>query len=391
MKKLLTLALALCMLLALAACGSGTTPTATPTTNTDTTPSTEPTDDGTEPEDPPVDAEGTFEIALITDFGGIDDKSFNEGAWNGLENYAKANNISYAYYHPFEDTATARMDNINTAVSKGAKIIICPGYLFADAVCEAQTIYPDVQFLLLDTEPSADGATVSAEANTHSILYKDEQAGFLAGYAAVMDGYRSLGYLGGMDMPPVVRFGYGYIQGAELAAKELELAAGDVQINYWYSDTFAPSDDITTKMNSWYFSGTEVVFSCGGGIYLSCITAADANDGKIIGVDSDQAAESDTIITSAMKNLTNSVELALAAIYENGGTWDASRAGQTAVLGIDEDCVGLPTAAESWRFETYSTADYETLRQRIIDGEIEISNSHTEQPAVEIVTVDYQS
>jgi len=138
----------------------------------------------------------------------------------------------------------------------------------------------------------------------HNILYREEQAGYLAGYAAVMDGYTKLGFLGGMAVPAVVRYGYGYVQGADAAAQKLGLAPGSVEIKYWYSGVFAPNDDIKTKMSGWYTEGTEVVFACGGGIYLSATAAADAAGGKVIGVDVDQSAESPTIITSAMKDLT---------------------------------------------------------------------------------------
>jgi len=167
----------------------------------------------------------------------------------------------------------------------------------------------------------------------HNILYREEQAGYLAGYAAVMDGYTKLGFLGGMAVPAVVRYGYGYVQGADAAAQKLGLAPGSVEIKYWYSGVFAPNDDIKTKMSGWYTEGTEVVFACGGGIYLSATAAADAAGGKVIGVDVDQSAESPTIITSAMKDLTESVKLALGSLYANKGTWDAEHAGKTAVLG----------------------------------------------------------
>lgn len=331
----------------------------------------------------------TFELALITDVGNIDDKSFNEGAWNGVKEYAEANDISYAYYRPSGDTTAARLESIGAAVDKGAKIIVCPGFLFEDAIYEAQSQYPNVQFLLLDGEPhTADYATYRTDSNVHCILYKEEQAGYFAGYAIVKDGYTKLGFLGGMDVPAVIRFGFGFVQGANDAAKELGIT---VEIKYWYSSVFAANDDIKNKMDSWYSEGTQVVFSCGGGIYLSAVAAALAANGKVIGVDVDQSVESPLIITSAMKELTTSVKLALTSLYANNGKWDASHAGKTATLGAAENCVGLPTATASWRFATFTVAEYNTLFEAVKNGTVVVSNDIANRPAVTAATVDYQN
>ncbi len=335
-----------------------------------------------------VAAEEGYEIALVTDVGNIDDKSFNQAAWEGVVAYATENNITYNYYRPAADSTDDRIDAINLAIEKGAKIVVCPGYLFEDAIFAVQTENPEVLFLLLDGEPhTADYATYLTTENTHNILYREEQAGFFAGYAAVKDGYTKLGFLGGMAVPAVVRFGYGYVQGAEYAAKEMGV---DVNIKYWYSGTFSPSDEIKNKMSGWFTEGVEVVFACGGGIYLSAIAAADEADAKIIGVDKDQYFESELIITSAMKDLTTSVKLALADIYANDGKWSADYAGKTAVLGAAENCVGLPTAETSWRLNTFTVEEYQALFAKVVSGEVAISNATDAAPAVEKITVDYQ-
>lgn len=371
MKKLLAMLLVLAMVLSMAACGGEETNS----------------DDGAATTEAPK-AEG-YEIALVTDVGNIDDKSFNQGAWEGVKKFAEDNGKTYNYYRPSEDSTAARVETIKAAIEKGAKAVVCPGYLFEDAVFEVQTLFPDVNFLLLDGEPhTADYATYKTEANTHNILYKEEQAGYLAGYAAVKDGYKKLGFLGGMAVPAVIRYGYGFVQGANAAAEEMGIA-GDVSVKYWYCGGFAPTDDIKTKMSGWYTDGTEVVFSCGGGIYLSATAAAEAAGAKVIGVDVDQAAESATIITSAMKGLTNSVVLALDAMYKNGGKWPADYAGQTANLGAADDCVGLPTASDSWRLTTFTVDEYNALFAKVKTGEIQISNSSDVAPTVSI-SVDYQ-
>ena len=334
----------------------------------------------------------TYELALVTDVGNIDDKSFNEGAWNGVKQYAEANKITYAYYRPSEDSTAAREETITAAIEKGAKTVVCPGYLFAEAIFDMQDKYPEVQFLLLDAEPhNADYSEFKTGTNVHCILYQEEQAGYLAGYAAVMDGYTKLGFLGGMAVDAVIRYGYGFVLGADAAAAELGLEKGAIEIKYWYCGGFAPTDDIKNKMAGWYTDGTEVVFSCGGGIYLSATAAAEAAGAKVIGVDVDQAAQSPTIITSAMKGLTESVKLALADLYANSGKWPAAQAGKTAILGAKENCVGLPTAADSWRLTTFTVEQYNELFKKLQDGTIVVSNAIDMEPAVEYCAVDYQS
>ena len=335
----------------------------------------------------------TYEIVLVTDVGNIDDKSFNEGAWNGVKEYAEANGISYNYYRPSEDTTAARVETIATAVEKGAKVVVCPGFLFEEAIYQVQDMeqYANVQFLLLDGEPHDADYNYKTGANVHCILYQEEQAGFFAGYAAVMDGYRSLGFLGGMAVPAVQRFGYGFVQGCDAAAEALGLNANDVTIKYWYSGVFSANDDIKTKMSGWYTEGVEVVFACGGGIYLSAVQAATEANGKVIGVDVDQSSESELIITSAMKGLTDSVKIALTDLYANEGKCPEDQAGKTATLGAAQNCVGLPTAEGSWRFNTFTVEQYNELFTKVVNGEIVVSADVSAAPAVKLVSVDYQA
>lgn len=328
-------------------------------------------------------SEDGYELALVTDVGNIDDQSFNQSSYEGMVAFAEANNLTYAYYRPSEDSDEARLEQIHTAVDKGAKVVILPGYLFENAAAEAQATYPDVNFIVLDTAPAG-----GAAANTVAILYQEEQSGFFAGYAAVKDGYTRLGYIGGMQVPAVIRFGYGFIQGAEVAAAELGV---EVELNYWYCDSFSPSDDIKSKAASWYTEGTEVIFACGGGIYLSIVAAAEEGNGKVIGVDSDQYHVSETVITSAMKDLPNSINLALTRLYENGGVWPEDMAGVTQNLGAADNCVGIPTAEHSWRFNTFTVDEYNAVYEQVKSGEISISNSTDEVPATTQVSVDFQN
>ena len=339
-------------------------------------------------------AEETMKVALVTDVGNIDDKSFNQGAWEGVVKFCEDNGMKqgegYNYYRPSEDSTEARVETIKNAIGDGANVIVCPGYLFEEAIYLVQADYPDVMFLLLDGEPhDASYADYKTAENTHNILYQEEQAGFFAGYAAVKDGYKKLGFLGGMAVPAVVRYGYGFVQGANLAAEEMGVA-DQVSVKYWYCGGFAPTDDIKIKMAGWFTDGTEVVFACGGGIYLSAVAAATEANGKVIGVDVDQSAESECIITSAMKGLTNSVVLALEDLKANNGKWSADYAGKTAVLGAADECVGLPTAEGSWRLNTFTVDEYNKLFEDIKNGTVAVSNDTEVEPTVTIA-VDYNA
>ena len=375
MKKFLSLSMAAVMALSLAACGGSGDGATSGSTATNAT------------------AEGAASaeitgIAQVCDVGTIDDESFNQGCWTAVEAYGEANGIEVNYYLPPSDEANDedRQTLIRNAVNDGANTVVCVGYLYGPSLAWAATEYPDVHFIAVDVTV-ADIGTETIPDNVYCITYKEEQAGYLAGYAAVKDGFTELGFLGGMAVPAVIRFGYGFIQGAEYAAQEMGV---EVEMKYWYSYSFNPSDDIKNKAASWYTEGTEVIFSCGGGIYNSVVAAAEEGNGKVVGVDSDQAHVSETIITSAMKDLPNSVILALTRLYDNGGEWPEDMAGVTQNLGAADNCVGLPTAETSWRFNTFTVDEYNAIYEQVKSGEIAISNSIDELPATTAVTVDVQ-
>ena len=305
-----------------------------------------------------------------------------------MQDFCSANNLSANYYRPTEDSDAARLEQMDNAVNDGAKSIVVAGYLFGSAIAEAQEKYPDVQFLALDVS-TADLGDKTPTANTALITYKEEQAGYLAGYAAVYDGYKELGFLGGMAVPAVIRYGYGFVQGADAAAKEI--GAADVNIKYWYSGGFAATDEVKNKMDGWYSEGTEVVFACGGPVCQSCDAAAQANGGKMIGVDVDQSGQFDTVITSAMKGLAESVNEALTDALNNGWKFSETYSGKETKLGAAENCVGLPMATS--KFTSFTQEQYDTMYAAIVDGSLAIDDSFDAdvKPAVTTITVDYQS
>ena len=332
-------------------------------------------------------AEGE-KIALVTDVGTIHDESFNQACWQAVENYALDNDIEYTYYQPNADSLDARLMSIDQAVTEGASVIVMPGYLFGATLVTAQVKYPDVKFIAVDV--SAGDLTldyvdyVEPAANVVCVTFSEEQAGYLAGYAAVKDGYTKLGFLGGMAVPAVIRYGYGFVQGADKAAAELGI---QVEINYTYGGQFFGDAAITAKMEGWYSTGTQIVFACGGGIYTSAVEAANKYEGKVIGVDVDQYYIDPCIVTSAMKGLQNVTESLLADLFN--GNWEAV-GGQVRNYSLAEgDYVGLPTAEASWRFNTFSADDYAAIYAAVQSGEAVVSADTENAPAVTNATVNY--
>ncbi len=310
-------------------------------------------------------AEGTIELALITDSGTIDDKSFNQGCYEGMQQYAEENGKEYNYYKPTEFTTDGYLAQIDIAVQNGAKMIICPGFMFAEALGQAQQIYPNVSFVIVDSAPTVEGVE-QIDANVLSVMYAEEQSGFLAGYAAVKDGYTKLGFMGGMAVPAVIRFGKGFAQGAETAAAELGLT--DIELMYHYTGSFDATPEAQTLAASWYEAGTEVIFACGGSVGNSVMSAAEAAGKAVIGVDGDQSGESETVITSAMKGVSASVYEAVTEFYD--GTFEG---GRQIICDAANGGVQLPMASS--RFKTFSQEDYDALFAKVVSGEYAVNNS----------------
>ena len=351
-KKLVALLLALVMVLALAACGnSQNEPTPTPDPSTDNTEKTVTADDISDVMDS---ADGKYEIAMVTDLAQLKDKSFNQGTWDGVKTYAYENGKSYKYYQPAngsEATDSDRYDAFIAAINNGAKIIVAPGYAQYNAMAQAATEHPEVSFVFID------GWDTGLD-NVAGIFYHEEQSGFMAGYACVKDGFTKLGFSGGGGggNPAVNRCGYGFIQGANAAAAEMGVQV-EVKYSYLYGDSYSASDALQTQINGWYASGTEVVMPYGGKMCDSVFAAAAANNAYSIGGDVDQSGDSKTVITSALKGLEASVQLALSSYYE--GNWDNVKGGTQ--LGIKEDAAGLPMAAS--KFESFTESDYNQLAE----------------------------
>ena len=366
MKKLIALLLACVMVLGLVACGGNAPETTAPAVS-----------------------EVAYKVAMITDYGDITDQSFNQTTWEAVKAFGEANGIEYAYYRPQGDSDAERVGMIDAAIADGFNVIVLPGFAFGNAIKETAPIYPDVLFFALDVS-AADFGDWEIPTNVYSAVYQEELSGYMAGYAAVKLGYKHLGYLGGMAVPAVMRFGYGYLQGIEAAAAELGIT-GEITVEYVYGNQFFGDADITAVMDTWYGEkGVEVVFACGGGILSSAAEAAAKVGGKVIGVDVDQAATIDgtygegMTVTSAMKGLYPTTVDTLTDVVLNGN-W-AAYGGKIATLGLvsadpEANYVQIPMGSTQFA-EGFTAEDYKALVAGMFDGTITVSNDISAMPAV---------
>ena len=392
MKKFFALLLSLAMVLALVACGQKET----------TTPDDTQTPDDTTPE-------VEYKIAMITDYGDITDQSFNQTTYEACKAFAEDNSIEFSYFKPAGDNTADRVAMIEKAVNDGFNVIVMPGYAFGGAIVEAAPEFPDVKFIALDVAAGDLLETAVAKAgeaydytpenwdlnkyvdmsNVYCAVYQEELCGYMAGYAAVKLGYKNLGFLGGMSVPAVVRYGYGFVQGVDAAAADLGLT--DVKLNYIYGGQFFGDADITAVMDTWYQGGTEVVFACGGGIYTSAVDAAKKVNAKVIGVDVDQAGViakyagvDGMTVTSAMKGLYPATYDTLTDVIVNGN-WD-KYVGKIATLGLvsgtdpEANYVQIPMGDGTQWSDSFTQDDYKAMVKDMFDGKITVSNDTTKAP-----------
>lgn|SRR5574344_322155 len=351
MKRVLSLLLALVLVLSLVACSNGDKETGKETVK-----------ESVKEGETQTEANGKMELDdsslyLITDLGTIDDKSFNQGSFEGLEQFAKEAGVKANYLRPSGEGDQIYKQAIDQAITAGAKIVVTPGYLFETALGAAQAEHPEVKFIAVDFEPVVGEESKIAE-NTTAVLYKEEQSGFLAGYAAVKDGYTKLGFMGGVAVPAVVKFGFGFIAGANHAAEEL---GTKVEVKFNYTGSFEAKPEIQTMASSWFQEGTEVIFSCGGGIGASVLKAAQDNNAVMIGVDVDQKDMGQEVITSAMKNLQGSVYLATKEAVEG-----QFKGGQAQVHGVETE--GVQISEDFSRFKTFTKEQYDEIYKKLIDN-----------------------
>jgi len=392
-KRIFAVMMAATMVLSFVGCGSNE-----PANNASSDASvTENQEDGAEASE----ATSDIRVAMVTDYGDITDQSFNQSTYEACQAFCDANKFDFTYYKPEGDSTAERVAMIDKAVADGYNVVVMPGYAFAEGIVDTAETYPDVKFVALDVsefdlEGESSDFNNETYPNVFSAVYQEEIPGYMAGYAAVKMGYTKLGFLGGMAVPAVIRYGYGFVQGADAAAKE---TGASVELNYAYGNQFSGDADITAAMDTWYQGGTEVVFACGGGIFTSAGEAAAKAGGKVIGVDVDQAAiidgmfEKGMTVTSAMKGLQATVKTLLSAIRD--GQWD-EYAGKISNLGLvsAEDTslnyVGLPEDTTLWN-DTFKKEDYLKLVADMVNGTVKVSNdTSAEKPSAENVKINFQ-
>ena len=382
MKKFLSLLMALAMTLSLAACGGS---------KTEEKPAEE---KPAETEQPVEEAGADFSVAMITDYGDITDQSFNQTTYEACKAYCDANGVDFSYFKPAGDSTAERVAMVESAVDEGYTVVVMPGYAFGETITQVADEYPDITFIALDVG-EGDLGDYTLPGNVYCAVYQEELCGYMAGYAAVKLGYSHLGFLGGMAVPAVVRYGYGFVQGADAAAAE---AGADVTVEYAYGNQFYGDADITAYMDNWYQNlGVEVVFACGGGIYSSAAEAAAKVDGKVIGVDVDQAGIIDggygegMTVTSAMKGLAPTVEHMLSEVA--AGNW-GSYGGKIETLGLvsgddpEANYVQIPMDSTQWG-DGFTQDDYKALVKNMFDGKITVSNDISAMPSTAITVNEY--
>ena len=393
MKKFLALILALVMALSLVACGEQKQP------------------DTQDPDNSGDNTETTYKVAMITDYGDITDQSFNQTTYEACKAFAEANGVDFQYFKPAGDNTADRVAMIESAVDQGYNVIVMPGYAFGAAIAETAPNFSDVKFIALDVSADDLGKGFVVPANLYCAVYQEELCGYMAGYAAVKLGYKNLGFLGGMAVPAVQRYGYGFVQGVDAAAAELKLT--DVKVNYAYGNQFFGDADITAAMDTWYAGGTEIVFACGGGIYTSAVDAAKKVEGaKVIGVDVDQAgvianyaagegADAATVegykaltVTSAMKGLYPATYDTLTDVIVNGN-WEkySAKIDTLGLVSADDptaNYVQIPMESTQWADGAFTQDDYKALVKALFDGTVTVSNDITKAASdfATVITVE---
>ena len=402
MKKFFALLLALVMVLSLVACGDKKTDDNQDANNTDdqqggTTTYTNPDDI----DDNMTSEDGKYEVAFVTDVGQLKDKSFNQGTFDGVKLYAANNGLSYKYYQPANgDQATDddRYDAMKAAVDGGAKVVVCAGFMQGAALARAAAEFTDTSFVFVDGDPVADenGNDLS---NVAAVAFCEEQCGYFAGYAVVKEGYEKLGFTGGGGgtNPACIRYGWGFAQGANDAAKEMDKTV-DLNYSWEYGASFQASPELQTMVSGWYSNGTEIVFACGGSMFQSVAAAASAEDGKVVGVDVDQSSESETVVTSAMKGLYPTTYDTLTDVIVNGN-WDAYK-GKIATLGLvsgddpELNYVQIPMGEGTQWSDSFTQDDYKAMVKDMFDGKITVSNNTSSDVSAAdfatVITVDDQ-
>lgn len=321
-----------------------------------------------------------LKVGMVTDAGTIDDRSFNQGSWEGI----KATVKNSKYLRPSGVTDADYLESINNLYDADYRFIVTPGFKFERAVEVAQEKYPDSKFVILDGAPVNEAGEYVVGDNTVSIYFAEEQSGFLAGVAAAVELKESeFGFVGGMPIPAVQRFNWGFQQGVNYANANFNTNISIKEENVVYQGNFddkAGGQQIAAQM---YDRGVKVIFTAAGGTGIGVITEAKsrATSGDtsvfVIGVDVDQYADgiydeatnASVILTSAMKYIDQAAHDMIVA--ENSGEFPG---GQTLIYDAANSGIGIPAENPNLSAETLETVN--SVYSKIQSGEITIANTN---------------
>lgn len=340
MKKFLVMIMAIMMTLCFAGCGSEPAPA---------------------PE--PVD----YEVGFVVDDVVLDENPVNEAIWDGIVDFGEENAVAHKAFIPDEKTTEGYLASVSDAVKSGVNVIVMSGEDMIDAVNKAAEKNKKVDFIYIDevTAKKYSSKKVKPLKNVMKITFAEEQAGYLAGYAAVCDGYRSIAFAGEDDTKDIRNYGVGFVQGAEEAAQEIGVT--QLTIKYKYMDNMKRVA-VRKQAARWYKSGTEVIFACGDRMDAPVIKAAEMTGGKVIGADVDKSDLSKTVITSAIKKFDSAISFSLLQHFDGD-----FKGGKTYRLAAEESGIGLPMKASE--FEEFNKGDYSKVYERIQDGLLKVKSA----------------
>ena len=319
-----------------------------------------------------------YEIALVTDDSLVMDGGHSETAWNAITEFGGTHGISHKYYKAAEQTDAAFEEAIRDAINKGAKIVIVDNNSIANAVYEMQEVYPEIKFVMLDAYPyDPDNGDILITQNTVAADFDSAQAGYLAGYAAVIDGSTELGFIGQSGAEDIKAFGYGYVMGAERAAGEV---GAEVTMDYKYCENASDRDAVYKQAAGMYDNGAQVIFAAGSRIQQTVIEAAEAKDGKVIGSETDQSVKSDKVITSAIYNIRGALKEILGDYTE-----DSFRGGE--VIEYNAHNEGINLELKNNKLSNLTVDQYKEIYDNLASGEIKF-NFENIASVQDIITVN---
>lgn len=320
--------------------------------------------DGGEPEDALQDRGALIAFAAGSAYGL--DNGPDAAVWRGVQTFAATFGYAAQSFVTQDETPEACAAVLREAAESGAELVVCRGDAMAGALFEMQRSYPTVSYLLLEGEPhSEDYASYETTINTHCVLFAVEQAGYLAGYAAVREGYTALGFVGADSMPETVRYCTGMMQGAEAAA---EREGQQVRLEVWLVGSGAADDAVTARMSSWYADGVQLIVPAGGRLVESCIAAAQASGGRVLNAGWDAAALDPSVLSSTLLNYSVVTQRKLYDFF-TAGNW-GDQASRTERLDASAAAISMPLTG--WPFSRFTREDYTELYTGLYDGTLRV-------------------